>query len=203
MKLETLTLNGKTYDSFAVSDADKQEIAEQAAEMVEVPEGGGSNQPLTFTGAVNATYDGSEAVTVEIPTGGGGGVMTLLGTYVLTPSDKKITLNMASYDYKNFFVKYTMPVKTASTTDFYVKNAANIGQKLIQITNPFWGYGYYNIIDGVLYGETYVDTGYGAISDKYVNGLVRNSGADKTSLVLEMYPYIEGAEELTIELWGY
>ena len=29
--------------------------------------------PLTFTGAVNATYDGSEAVEVEIPEGGGGG----------------------------------------------------------------------------------------------------------------------------------
>ena len=29
-------------------------------------------QPLTFTGAVNATYDGSEAVSVEIPAGGGG-----------------------------------------------------------------------------------------------------------------------------------
>ena len=28
---------------------------------------------LTFTGAVNATYDGSEAVEVEIPQGGGGG----------------------------------------------------------------------------------------------------------------------------------
>lgn len=30
-------------------------------------------QTLTFTGAVNATYDGSEAVEVEIPQGGGGG----------------------------------------------------------------------------------------------------------------------------------
>jgi hypothetical protein len=36
------------------------------------PAGGGSNQPLTFTGAVSATYDGSQAVTVAIPQGGGG-----------------------------------------------------------------------------------------------------------------------------------
>jgi hypothetical protein len=34
---------------------------------------GGEMQPLTFTGAVNATYDGSEAVEVEIPEGGSGG----------------------------------------------------------------------------------------------------------------------------------
>lgn len=36
----------------------------------DVPEA--TMKPLTFTGAVNATYDGSEAVSVEIPTGGGG-----------------------------------------------------------------------------------------------------------------------------------
>lgn len=38
--------------------------------------GGGTAQPmekLTFTGAVEAEYDGSEPVTVEIPQGGGGG----------------------------------------------------------------------------------------------------------------------------------
>lgn len=34
------------------------------------PEGGGTTHPLTFTGAVNATFDGSEAVSVEIPSGG-------------------------------------------------------------------------------------------------------------------------------------
>lgn len=44
-------------------------------ETVDAPQGGGGSvtmKPLTFTGAVNATYDGSEAVSVEIPTGGGG-----------------------------------------------------------------------------------------------------------------------------------
>ena len=30
-------------------------------------------KPLTFTGAVTGSYDGSEALTVEIPSGGGGG----------------------------------------------------------------------------------------------------------------------------------
>ena len=48
---------------------------------VDAPQGGAVDIPtklpnphvLTFTGAVNATYDGSEAVSVEIPQGGGGG----------------------------------------------------------------------------------------------------------------------------------
>lgn len=52
------------------TEADKQEIAEAAAGLVKVPEA--TMKPLTFTGAVNATYDGSEAVSVEIPEGGGG-----------------------------------------------------------------------------------------------------------------------------------
>ena len=34
--------------------------------------------PLTFTGAVNETYDGSSAKTIEIPSGGGGSELTLL-----------------------------------------------------------------------------------------------------------------------------
>lgn len=37
MELKTLTLNGTTYDSFAVSEADKQEIAELTAPLVDVP----------------------------------------------------------------------------------------------------------------------------------------------------------------------
>ena len=38
--------------------------------------------PLTFTGAVNETYDGSSAKTIEIPSGGGGGLgnFELIGT---------------------------------------------------------------------------------------------------------------------------
>ena len=63
--------DGKNY---VLTDDDLAEIAEQAAELVEVPEGGNVEmKPLTFTGAVNATYDGSEAVEVVIPQGGGSG----------------------------------------------------------------------------------------------------------------------------------
>lgn len=55
--------DGKDY---ILTEADKQKIAEQASQMVEVPSA--TNKSLTFTGAVSATYDGSEAVSVEIPT---------------------------------------------------------------------------------------------------------------------------------------
>lgn len=77
------------------TDADKQEIAQQAAELVEVPEVPEvSMQPLTFTGAVEATYDGSKAVSVEIPQGGGGsgGVVKTIVDYVVTEPVSEITI---------------------------------------------------------------------------------------------------------------
>lgn len=48
--------------------------------------------PIKLTGAVNATYDGSSAVTVEIPQGGSGGGstskdVTILSATTLTPAD--------------------------------------------------------------------------------------------------------------------
>lgn len=42
------------------------------AKKEDIPEKLPNPKALTFTGAVNATYDGSEAVEVEIPQGGGG-----------------------------------------------------------------------------------------------------------------------------------
>lgn len=56
-----------------------QEIAEQAAglvdipEMPDIPEALPNPNAITFTGAVNAVYDGSQPVSVEIPSGGGSG----------------------------------------------------------------------------------------------------------------------------------
>lgn len=58
------------------TNADKQEIAEAAAELVDVPTTLPTPNKLTFTGAVNAQFDGSEAVTVNIPSGGSGGGVT-------------------------------------------------------------------------------------------------------------------------------
>jgi hypothetical protein len=60
---------GDPGGDYILTDADKQEIAEQAAQLVEVPEDSTVEmKPLIITGAVNAAYDGSEAVEVDIPT---------------------------------------------------------------------------------------------------------------------------------------
>lgn len=83
MKLETLTLNGKTYDSFAVSDADKQEIAELAAELVEVPEGGGGTgggeKEVRHIATVNVTTGTS---TYAVTTDSDGNTFNLKDVYI-------------------------------------------------------------------------------------------------------------------------
>ena len=48
------------------TEADKQEIAEAAAGMVSIPTALPNPNALTFTGAVSGSYDGSEALTVNI-----------------------------------------------------------------------------------------------------------------------------------------
>lgn len=83
-------------DDYVLTEADKAEIAEMAAGLVEVPEAPVvSMKPLTFTGAVNATYDGSEEMTVEIPQGGGGEWQLLYDdTITLTEPVNRITASL-------------------------------------------------------------------------------------------------------------
>lgn len=89
---DTLTQSGKAADAKAVGDKlnELNEAKANNADLAAVAKSGSyndlSNRPtiptvpeslknpnkLTFTGAVTAEYDGSEAVSVEIPTGSGG-----------------------------------------------------------------------------------------------------------------------------------
>lgn len=67
---------------------------------VELPTALPNPHKLTFTGAVNAVYDGSEAVEVEIPAGGGGGsTYTTLWEGTAT-SGSSITLSDSIRNYK-------------------------------------------------------------------------------------------------------
>lgn len=69
--------DGKDGKDYVLTEADKQEIAQEAAELVEVPDVDipttlPNPNALTFTGAATGTYDGSAPLTVNIPAGGGG-----------------------------------------------------------------------------------------------------------------------------------
>lgn len=112
---------GAPGQDYVLTDADKSEIAEMAADLVEVPEvPEASMKPLTFTGAVNATYDGSEAVSVEIPEGGGGSgrtIRTLVSdtlTEAVTNYKRALTKEEVSEINKASFVRITLNTHTVS-----------------------------------------------------------------------------------------
>lgn len=110
------------------TEADKQEIAEAAAGLVKVPEA--TMKPLTFTGAVNATYDGSEAVSVEIPQGGGFSEMQEIFRLTTTEEVRMIETGIDLNQYSEI-VAYCDTISvdgTSATTHFdwyFSKNAAS------------------------------------------------------------------------------
>ena len=70
--------------------------------------------PLTFTGAASATYDGSSAVTVDLPSGGGGISLSLL--YDLTTSEEIEWIDTGDNAFlaKNFLFVELIAIATAT-----------------------------------------------------------------------------------------
>ena len=64
------TINADIDSLDAENNTQAAKIAE-AMSLLNTKAAGGKNEPLTFSGAVSAVYDGSEPVSVEIPQGGG------------------------------------------------------------------------------------------------------------------------------------
>ena len=88
MELKTLTLNGKTYDSFpfVLTEADKQEIAEQAAEMVEIPDGVELDTTLTASGKAADAKAVGDALNGKLSKTGG----TMTGKIVFPTGDQNV-----------------------------------------------------------------------------------------------------------------
>ena len=80
------------------TEADKQEIAEQAAGLVSIPNKLPNPNALTFNGAVTGSYDGSAPLSVEIPQGGGGGYndWVLLHSMVLEQDTQYIVKDLGA-----------------------------------------------------------------------------------------------------------
>lgn len=87
--------DGKTAYAYAVEGGYTGTETEFAAKLAEeMPATLPNPNALTFTGAVTGSYDGSEAVTVEIPSGGGGdNPLRLIKTVTLAETVKSITVD--------------------------------------------------------------------------------------------------------------
>lgn len=107
------------------------------AQKTDIPEALPNPNALTFTGAVEGSYDGSEPVTVEIPSGGSGGTEETIAdvqlasgtipaeTASLTSIDTGVTLEMLK-QYKRFAFKFK-GASNVGLQNVYLRFAANSG----------------------------------------------------------------------------
>ena len=87
-------MDGKSAYQYAVEGGYTGTETEFAAKLAqEIPHALPNPNALTFTGAVTGSYDGSAALSVEIPTGGGGdNPLRLIKTVTLAETVKSITV---------------------------------------------------------------------------------------------------------------
>lgn len=105
-EMKKLNVNaGNGSFSFSIMDQTARDIANEAkevAESISVPAKLPNPQKLTFTGGATGTYDGSSAVTINIPTGGDGGSNVPI-TYVESLDDSNLK-NLRDLDSGNYIL---------------------------------------------------------------------------------------------------
>ena len=135
----------------AISQADKQEIAEQAAGLVSIPNKLPNPNALTFTGAVTGSYDGSAPLSVEIPSGGTGGASVekqwrLLNTVTLTEPVSAIEILTDSdgnpFEISEFAVYAPLGVVASEGSQILIgaiEPGADYWKQIANTTNGFLG----------------------------------------------------------------
>lgn len=171
---------------YVLTEEDKTEIAEMASQMVDVPEVPSVEIPtnlpnphaLTFTGAVYATYDGSEAVSVEIPLGGGGGAGGGSAEWkkeTITLTEDVSAVELAIPSAKRLFVVAYLQVNKADNSltggteqIFIVTNGFISGQLATHIRANVGFYHNYEL-------EKIGSHGYAKRTGAFDNGITRNN----------------------------
>lgn len=125
-----------------VKQIDEKYIPDSIARKSDIPQGGGTSDipstlpnphPLTFTGAVEATYDGSTPVEVEIPIGGSGGAF---GEKLRLVAD--ITLSSDELPARIILTE-DMDGKAFSMRDFIIRTniASSIANIFLSVNGPY------------------------------------------------------------------
>ena len=115
--------DGKSAYSYAqdggYTGTEAEFAAKLAAEKLPNP------YPLTFTGAVNETYDGSSAKTIEIPSGGGGGETIIAeetvlasGTIATETEANTFTASGITFGMLRNYKHWTVEFKSASQSTY-------------------------------------------------------------------------------------
>lgn len=110
--------DGKSAYSYAqdggYTGTEAEFAAKLAAEKLPNP------YPLTFTGAVNETYDGSSAKTITIPSGGGGGSGSYFGVYTVEENVSEYRIPFDVSRYRRIVIGVNQPSNQASLTIGFV-----------------------------------------------------------------------------------
>lgn len=115
------SVNGQT--GTVVLNAEDVGALPDTTQIPAVPAALPNPNKLTFTGAVSAEYDGSEAVSVEIPEGGGGGESEwkLINTITLTEAVREVTISEDS-DGKPLSLKEVIVRQNVSCAESSIQN---------------------------------------------------------------------------------
>lgn len=176
-----------------------KEIEEAAAASVDIPEALPNPYALTFTGAVTGSYDGSQAVTVEIPSGGGGGgesAFRLINTVNITEETSSIKIDKDSdgnaFEISEVLIYFDNTTYATADGTFYFRplcksvynmNCYGFISKTAGVNFQRWIYAKH-IANGFWRAEFIMNTGHNV-------PLYSNPGETITSFEL-LYPFAAG-----------
>ena len=168
---------------------------------------------LTFTGAVEGSYDGSAPVRVEIPSGGGGsGGSTaewqLLGTYTMLVSDRSLVIDLSQFEgITHFRILGEFPKCTEDCGETYLYLGTSFNHQkqpnALQNVYAFNLLAECELVDGQLYGFIGTIDGWNIQPRASV---ARNTPRDSTKITMLKIYYsklVDDSTENTIQIWGY
>ena len=102
-------------DSFLITITYDNKVREEGMLLATIHEKLPNPYPLTFTGAVNETYDGSSAKTIEIPSGGGSSG-SYFGVYTVEEDVSQYRIPFEVSRYRRIVISVNQPGSPASLT---------------------------------------------------------------------------------------
>ena len=205
--------DGKSAYQYAVEGGYTGTEEEFAAKLAqEMPTTLPNPNALTFTGAVSATYDGSEAVSVEIPSGGGGSDWELIAEITSdgAGTNSGLFAPISFNSYKELHLEATSIAGSSITFRLMLSKTTNWydGQVIISsaATNAVAYMAHFWIIDGCIKVISGRNSGY---VDAQNDGTCKFINSPRNAYLASDYAYIrfdannsvvpEGA---TLKIWG-
>lgn len=206
-------VGGAKVDKFDSSFTEPVSVNEQGKLVVKKQGGTGKLEPLTFTGGASGEYDGTQPLTVDIPTGGGEDSKNyeLIVEHTISAEEakaSKLVFTSAIYpklnNNKNLIIIINCPSALSSWVKINIGNAKNAislsklekhNYMVASVKNNWWlnNFG----LNSNPFVHVYLAPAIDLVEDKYKNVMY----TEYNSITLESYqPFI--VENSTIKIWG-